>query len=79
MKKVILVATQGFVFEGVMENKDGFAHLTDASCIRVWGTDAGLGQLAVSGWQAGTVRDFCGVVDVPMANVVAIIECKGGK
>jgi len=75
MARKIIVATQGFVFVGGFSEGGGYVHLSDASCIRKWGTTNGLGELAVKGKQPNTVLDFCGVVDIPMTSVVAILTC----
>lgn len=52
------------------------AHLTDAACVRVWGTTAGLGELALNGPTNSTKLDPCGVLvlDNPGA-VLFTIKC----
>jgi len=74
-KRKIVIAVSGFVFVGIYAREDGMVKLTDASCIRVWGTTAGLGQLAVQGKQKDTVFDYCGCVGIPVGSVVAEIDC----
>ena len=74
-KRKIVVAIQGFVFVGIYKQEDDLVKLTDASCIRRWGTTAGLGQLAVQGKQRETVMDYCGCVSIPLSSVVAQIDC----
>jgi hypothetical protein len=80
MKKIekrIVVVQAGWVFVGEYFYDDVLkcVRLTNASCIRVWGTTAGLGQLALKGKQKETVLDFAGVVDVPLSSVVATVMC----
>jgi hypothetical protein len=77
MEKRIVIAQSGWVFVGEYSvNKElHTVHLTDASCVRVWGTTAGLGQLALKGPRKETVLDFAGVVDVPLSSVVATLRC----
>lgn len=38
------------------------AYLTETSCIRVWGTVAGLGEIALRGPTPKTVLDACGTL-----------------
>lgn len=73
-EKRIVIVQSGWVFVGDYE-LDDCVRLTNASCIRVWGTTAGLGQLALKGPQKNTVLDFTGVVDVPLTSVVATLRC----
>jgi hypothetical protein len=73
----IVVVVSGWVFVGEYEFDKALncVRLENASCIRSWGTTAGLGQLALKGPQKATVLDFTGVVDVPLNSVVATIRC----
>ena len=73
----IVIVQAGWVFIGQYEFDRvlNCVRLTDASCIRVWGTTAGLGQLALKGKQKETVLDYAGVVDVPLGSVVATLVC----
>jgi len=73
---IILVVTQGFVYTGNVESLDeGHIVVNQAFNIRQWGTDKGLGQLAVEGKQSGTVLDDCGIVIVPYQQIVSILPC----
>ncbi len=76
--KRIVVFTDRWNFIGdYHEAKDGKpAYLTDAACIRVWGTDAGLGQIALKGPTKDTRLDPCGILllDNPSA-VLFTIKC----
>jgi hypothetical protein len=76
-EKRIVIVQAGWVFVGdyELDGEVSCVRLTNASCIRVWGTTAGLGQLALKGPQKNTVLDFTGVVDVPFTSVVATLRC----
>lgn len=61
--RVIIVMTNSWVFVGTLKAEqpsDDFIDLQDAACIRIWGTEHGLGQLALNGATAKTVLDPCG-------------------
>ena len=73
MAKEIVVATAGWVFIGDVEEVGETLHVTNASCIRRWGTTAGLGEIALTGPTATTVLDYCGTVKLD--DYVARIEC----
>ena len=60
--KRIVVVEEGNVFIGT-PGTDRHT-LLDASVIRIWGTTAGLGQLALHGMQKDTVLDFAGTVEI---------------
>ena len=72
MSKQILVAvTSGWVFIGnEQHDANGALYLTDAACIRRWGTTAGLGEIALTGPTTDTVLDPCGVVVFPNPTVI---------
>jgi hypothetical protein len=77
-KRVIVIASYGWVFTGYRAEQDTDHVLIEKSdVIRVWGTTNGLGQLALSGPQSETVLDPCGTVDLPVTSVIAVIECPG--
>lgn len=72
----IVVLDRGWVLVGkAAEEKDKLV-ITDARCIRYWGTTGGLGQLAESGPTDKTRLDPMGRVIAPMRAVIAIIACK---
>ena len=79
--KVIVVVEAGWVFLADMM-EDIKLHgtlpalrLNNAHVIRVWGTTAGLGEIALQGPTKDTVLDFSGTVDVPHSKVLSIIYC----
>jgi len=79
VKKTIIQIKERCNFIGVYHPAKGAkpAHMTDASCIRLWGTTAGLGELALKGPTKETQLDFCGTVvfDNPEA-VLFTIPCE---
>lgn len=78
-KKIIVIASYGWCFIGYrtakQEEQEGFVELYDASVIRVWGTTAGIGELAIKGPTGDTVLDPCGFVAIPLSSVVSIVSC----
>jgi hypothetical protein len=62
----IVVIQSGWVFVGTMTKGDSMVTLTDAACVRRWGTTMGLGQLALSGPTKETVLEPSGIVQVPL-------------
>jgi hypothetical protein len=72
----IVVLTERWVFIGDYHKatETAPAHLTDASCIRAWGTTGGLGEIALKGPTKSTVLDACGILllDNPAAIVMTI-------
>lgn len=71
----IAVLTQGFVYIGHCAIADGILVITDARNVRRWGTENGLGQLAISGPTAKTVLDTAGTVRAPLSALVHLIDC----
>jgi hypothetical protein len=74
----IVVADRGWVFVGATEqHDDGSLTITNAKCIRVWGTDEskpGLGYLAQHGPTSKTKLDASGTVRVPTHAVVFTLD-----
>ena len=75
--KEIVVITNGFVYMGdVHESEDQrYLRITDASCIREWGTTAGLGEIALNGPTSRTKLDPSGIVEVAWHAVIMRIKC----
>jgi hypothetical protein len=73
--KEIVVITNGFVFMGEVSEGDKYLRIDDAACIRVWGTTAGLGEIALRGVTPNTVLDPAGVVEVANHAVIMRIKC----
>jgi hypothetical protein len=77
---VIAVLDKGFVYHGnlVIED-DGWFTLTSVRNIRRFGTERGLGQLALTGPTKETVLDPCSTVRGTISGLMHIIECEATK
>jgi len=73
---VIAVLDKGFVYHGnlTVEN-DGWFVLENVKNIRRFGTERGLGQLAISGPTSETTLDPCKTVRGMVGGIMHIIEC----
>lgn len=71
----IAVLDRGFIYVGHCAIAEGFLTITEARCIRRWGTTAGLGQLAAKGPQANTKLDPAGTVRAPVSALMHLIDC----
>jgi len=79
MKKTIVQTKERWNFVGVYHpaTKAKPAHMTDASCIRLWGTTGGLGELALKGPTKETKLDVCSVVVFPNPEAILFtIPCE---
>jgi hypothetical protein len=74
MKKIVVITSGWVVMGDVTEHEDRLT-IDDASVIRVWGTTAGLGEIALNGPTTSTVLDPAGVVEVYTPAVVMQIPC----
>jgi hypothetical protein len=72
----IVIAQGGFVFIGEFSETSDYIKLCNARNIRVWGTKAGLGEIALRGPTKETVLDFAGIVDFPRGAVIAMLRCE---
>jgi hypothetical protein len=72
----IAILQRGFVFIGRFERNGSDCKLHNAYCIRRWGTNKGLGQLALEGKQPETKLDKAGLVEFDNLTIVALINCK---
>ena len=70
----IAVLDRGFVYVGQIAHDGGWCVITDARNIRYWGTERGLGQLALEGPTDKTKLDKVGTVRAPARAVVSLIE-----
>jgi hypothetical protein len=75
----IVVCDRGFVYVGNVVMDDSFAVVSDARNIRYWGTERGLGQLALEGPTDKTKLDPVGVVRVPARAIINIIDTEAAK
>ena len=72
MKEIVIGQAQ-WVFIGDVEETDYGLRITNATCVRNWGTTAGLGETALRGPTPKTVLDHYGTVK--LSSYVARIEC----
>lgn len=72
--RTIVTLESGWVFTGYEQAPGIF---TDAACIRRWGTQNGLGQLALSGPTSNTTLDPCGTLKVSERKVIFRLDCPG--
>jgi hypothetical protein len=79
MQKQIVIAQRGWVFIGYVTTQNNYVHMTDAYCIRRWGTSKGLGEIAQHGPTPNTILDEIGTLRLHELSVVAIIVCKEKK
>ena len=75
----IVVADRGFVYVGKVEVNAEWCVVTDAKNIRYWGTERGLGQLALEGPTSKTKLDPITTVRIPKRAVISVIESEEAK
>jgi len=75
----IIVCDRGFVYVGDVRMDDSFAIVSNARNIRYWGTERGLGQLALEGPTDKTRLDAVGTVRVPARAIINIIDTEAVK
>jgi len=85
-KLVIAMLDRGWVFVARATESPSAVILTNAACIRYWGTTKGIGQLALEGPQRDTKGpqrdtkiDEAGTVTVPQHAVIALIDAVEAK
>lgn len=78
VRRQIIIGERGWVFVGDVRREEGDYILDNASCIRVWGTTNGLGELATKGKLSGTKLDPCGTVRIPELAVIGRIDVAAG-
>lgn len=75
----IAVLDRGFVYVGDCEHDGEWLTITSARNIRYWGTERGLGQLALEGPTDKTKLDAVGTVRVPARAVISLIDTEAAK
>ena len=76
--KQIVIAQRGWVFVGEVERSGGDdVTITNAKCIRRWGTTKGLGELALNGPLKSTVLDPMGTVRLHTTGRSRIVGLRG--
>jgi len=72
----IVILQRGWAMVGRFERNGSECKLHNASVIRRWGTESGLGQIAKDGPTGETTLDKCnGIVEFDYLTVVATIAC----
>lgn len=75
----IAVLDKGFIYVGNITAGNGQVKISDAYCIRRWGTERGLGQLALEGKQENTKLDKTGTVIAPITDLKHILPSEANK
>ncbi len=70
----IVVADRGFVYVGTVTYDGDWCIVSNSRNVRRWGTERGLGQLAIEGPQKETVLDAVGTVRIPAHAVISLID-----
>lgn len=78
-KLVIAILDRGWIFVARVTESPSAIELTNAACIRYWGTTKGIGQLALEGPQRETKIDEAGTVTVPRTAIIALIDAVEAK
>lgn len=78
-KLMIAILDRGWVFIARVSESPSVITLSNAACIRYWGTTKGIGQLALEGPQSGTKIDEAGTVTVPRTAIIALIDAVEAK
>ena len=76
LPRKIVTLPSGWVFCGYWQQVENRIVLTNAVCIRKWGTTAGLGELAIRGPLPTTVLDPTGTVSFALGTEVFAIDCQ---
>ena len=74
----IVILQRGWIFIGRWERNGNDCKLHNASCIRVWGTTKGLGEL-IEGPTSSTKLDPSGIVEFDYLTVVATLTVNESK
>ena len=75
----IVVLDRGWVFVGRVTAKPAELQIDEACCVRLWGTQKGLGQLASEGPLSATKLDPCPRVIARGRAVIFTLECDEAK
>jgi hypothetical protein len=74
--KQIIVVKLGWVLFGRVSEHEHTLDVKNAHVIRVWGTNKGLGEIALSGPTKSTVLDPCGHIVIERHAVLFRIDCE---
>jgi hypothetical protein len=70
----IVVLQRGWVFVGEWSEDGDMVTLNEASCIRIWGSTKGLGELALTGPTSKTVLDPTGKIHFHILTTVVVLD-----
>lgn len=70
----IVVLDRGFVYVGDVEIDDDYVVIKNAHNVRLWGTENGLGQLALEGPTEKTKLDKAGIVRSSKTAFIHLLE-----
>lgn len=75
----IAVLQRGWVFVGRFRQDGDQCTLSNASCIRIWGTKNGIGEIAAGGPTKNTVLDKCPDVHFHILTSIVMMDCEASK
>ena len=81
----IIIGHRGWVWVGFSsfeENENPLKSkvvLTNAKCVRKWGTENGLGEIAIDGPTSNTILDDGGTIKLHPMSVIASYDCDYDK
>lgn len=75
----IVVLNRGWIVVGNVSESVNKTVIQNAAVIRFWGTEKGLGQIAMDGPTSKTILDKCPDITVDTANVVLLMNCEQSK
>jgi hypothetical protein len=76
INRKIVILPSGWVFVGIWQEVGNRVILTESATIRKWGTEYGLGELAIKGPRKETVLDPAGTVSFQLGSEIASLDCK---
>ena len=71
----IVVLDRGWVFVGYVSEDGEYVYIDNANVVRTWGTDKGLGQIAMNGPTSSTVLDPVSRVRCSERARLFMLEC----
>jgi hypothetical protein len=76
INRKIVILPSGWVFVGIWQVQGTRVILTESATIRKWGTEHGLGELAIKGPRKETILDPAGTVYFSLGTEIASLDCK---
>jgi hypothetical protein len=75
----IMILQRGWVAVGKFSQNGEQCRLENAAIIRRWGTNKGLGEIALNGPTTSTVLDKCPTLRFHELTIVASMDCEESK